>query len=398
MHVLPWVLPLAWAFVGYAEARPALSADHRAAGRVDRTDHASPMTPTPTGRHDSAALTQGARGRRLAPPGGGTVNGIPCVDRDSFVSLSFHDATVVHSNLGGLGGQCGIKVFDCDENEVTDATPHEMLLRGVGVNNVGPAANDEVIDLRITNTSEYRHWTPNTNGIKRGEDDTSNTDAFAVINLLQPRSVAQGTSQWNRVLTITQFKFEFITGSSQTPLWLQKTYLSFWDYDESLAEEEGEMIMEAIQPDENARLAFTANGTEVEEYPAWTLSDGGFVNATAVYESYREVGASMTEEEVTLLIREANHFLGPSWPTPVLTSGSFGVGGDNPVDPLAPTTLQKQRAVMFMYENVSTFEVRFAIHRCCGKGRNFMIGGFSPLRLEIKSRCGPGFIFYYVLP
>ena len=57
--------------------------------------------------------------------------------------------------------------------------------------------------------------------------------------------------------------------------------------------------------------------------------------------------------------------------------------GDNPLDPLAPTTLQKQRAVMFMYENVSTFEVRFAVYRCCGKGRNFMIGGFSPLRLEI---------------
>jgi len=260
-------------------------------------DPASRMTPTPTsGRHESAALKQGAGGRKLQSAEGG----IPCVVGDSFVALNFHDATVVHSNLGGLGGQCGIKVFDCDENEVTDATPHEMLIRGVGVNNVGPAANDEVVDLRITNTSEYKQWTPNWNGIKRGEDDTSNTDAFAVFNLLQPRSVAP---QWNSVLTITQLKFEFITGSSQTPLWLQKTFLSFWDYDESLADEEGENVMEAIQPDENVRRFYTANGTEMEEYPAWTLSDGGFVNATAVYESYREVGASMTEEDLTMALQ-----------------------------------------------------------------------------------------------
>jgi len=104
-------------FTSNAVAVPALSADDKA-DRLYQTDPASPKTPTPTsGHHESAALTQGAGGRKLQSAQGG----IPCVARDSFMGLNFHDATVVHSNLGGLGGQCGIKVFDCDENEVTDS-------------------------------------------------------------------------------------------------------------------------------------------------------------------------------------------------------------------------------------------------------------------------------------
>ena len=307
--------------------------------------------------------------------------------QDSFVDLNFHRATVVHSNLGGLGGQCGVKVFDCDENEVTDYTPHEILIRGLGINNVGPDANGEVIDLRMTNTSEYKQWVRFWNGIKRGDDDTSNTDAFAVINLLQPRSVAQVSSQWSSVLTFTQFKFDFISGASQTPITLERTYLSFWDYDESLSEDDpdgtkGDNIMEAIQPDPQKVTAYwLADGSELEVYPTWAADRGGFVNATALVQSHLEQGTSGASN--VQLAQTAVDGLFNSWSSPVLTSGTFGLGGDNPTDPLAPTMLQKQRAVLFQIDNVSTFELRLAIYRCCGNGRNFLIGGFTQLQFDI---------------
>ena len=51
------------------------------------------------------------------------------------------------------------------------------------------------------------------------------------------------------------------------------------------------------------------------------------------------------------------------------------IGDDNPLHPYDLTRQQQTRAVMAMFELVSTFQVRYAIGACCTTGRNFLFGG-----------------------
>ena len=82
-----------------------------------------------------------------------------CVPRNSFTSLSLDEATLVRSNLGGLGGRCVDRTFcavnkrspefiangGCPTNHIfhvrwnetceepqTAATPRNLYLRGIG--------------------------------------------------------------------------------------------------------------------------------------------------------------------------------------------------------------------------------------------------------------------------
>ena len=103
-----------------------------------------------------------------------------CTPRDSYTNLTFDNAHLVLSNLGGQGGRCvdtcytdPVRCFTwnefCDEQQPTANAPDaggvmgnmHILFRDVGT------VNGQSIWLRITNESEYRAWNPRHNGVKR---------------------------------------------------------------------------------------------------------------------------------------------------------------------------------------------------------------------------------------
>ena len=57
-------------------------------------------------------------------------------------------------------------------------------------------------------------------------------------------------------------------------------------------------------------------------------------------------------------------------------------------DPYLLVDLQKRRSIMAEFNQVSSFQVRYAIG-CCTTGRNFLFGGEVPpsLLLEPRSLC-----------
>ena len=96
-----------------------------------------------------------------------------CTPPDSFVFIDFDGASVARSNLGGQGGRC-TDYSQCDEIYDAPTTPHEIILKDVGINVMsaryhpsGIASSGEPVDLRITNTTEYHGWNTPLNGIKR---------------------------------------------------------------------------------------------------------------------------------------------------------------------------------------------------------------------------------------
>ena len=159
-----------------------------------------------------------------------------CVPPDAFVQLHMHNARIVRSNLGGQGGLCSRNASDCDEPYNNVTTPHNILIRNIGLNVMsgyhqpaGAISGGEVVDLLITNLTTYRSWAPNENGlvVKNGVNE------FAQINLLAPRR-AQQTNSWNTEMTFVELKFEFVTMNSTTgalrPLPLGRIFLTFHDF------------------------------------------------------------------------------------------------------------------------------------------------------------------------
>jgi hypothetical protein len=159
-----------------------------------------------------------------------------CVPPDAFVQLHMHNARIVRSNLGGQGGLCSRNASDCDEPYNNVTTPHNILIRNIGLNVMsryhqpaGAISGGEVMDLLITNLTTYRSWAPNENGlvVKNGVNE------FAQINLLAPRR-AQQTNSWNTEMTFVELKFEFVTMNSTTgalrPLPLGRIFLTFHDF------------------------------------------------------------------------------------------------------------------------------------------------------------------------
>lgn len=85
---------------------------------------------------------------------------LPCSPRDSFLPIYFDAATLVRSNLGGIGGRCGV-------DGACEMTPDEIEAAGhrdIYIRSVGHLADGSPIDLRITNESEFRSWRPDLNG------------------------------------------------------------------------------------------------------------------------------------------------------------------------------------------------------------------------------------------
>ena len=286
-----------------------------------------------------------------------------CEAPSSFVRVEFFDGAVLaRSNLGGQGGRCSALDL-CDEVQ-SSTTPHEILIRDVGVNEIASQYNEgrrtlqEPIDLRITNTTEYHGWNTNVNGITRRSQERY--ASFGVINLLGPRLPSQSGYSWNSEFTFVELKFEFLTRTASawsaavthTPITLRRTFLTFYDFDS------GPSSAEAIQVEPTVAAELIPSPSELERFPTW-----------ADFAGEQKIAAFFP----TLVSRTRLE----AWASLVTAATRRGVGGDNPLDSYRLTAVQTNRSLMVRLENTSEFRVRFAIGSCCTTGRNFLIGGYS---------------------
>jgi hypothetical protein len=146
-----------------------------------------------------------------------------CQPHNSFTRVSFDDAHLVRSNLGGLGGMCTADPDKCtaDVSGSSSSSEDDIYISGVGV-----SASGESIDMRISNETEYRAWKAAINGIKQTGSDVESSGYFAVINLLAPREASSG-SYWHETLTFVQLRYSFVGSSSGLPILLDRTFLTF---------------------------------------------------------------------------------------------------------------------------------------------------------------------------
>ena len=276
---------------------------------------------------------------------------VACMERDSFTPVGFDIATLVRSNLGGMGGRCTTEGL-CVEPQ-TASTPHEIYYQTVGVTRSG-----EPIDMRITNQSEYRGWNIRLNGIKKNSKG-SQTGYFGVVNLLGPRSTDQSgppETQWNTEFTYVELRFTFIGRNSGAPVTIDRTYMTFYDFDTGRPEFDGsDTQIEVMQVGPEASNTYTATPSEIRQFGTWQA----FLQPSA----YATFSANSPQ----------------NWVTPVNVASTYGTGRDNPADPYDLTSVQAARSVMAEFVSVSTFQVRFAISACCTTGRNFLFAGYSRL-------------------
>ena len=205
----------------------------------------------------------------------------------------------MRSNLGGQGGPCST-ANTCDE-DFSEATPHDLYLRNVGVDTLGAR---DVIDLRVTNVTEYHAWNANLNGLRFAADGPYG--AFGIINLLGPRSSDQPGYIWNAHFTFVELRFEFLTRNTRlAPLRLRRTYMSLYDLDTGYPSFFQTQV-EAVQANEQARLE-VGPSTELELYEKWSdiIDDDDLISFFPTQEARASLDA---------------------WPTSVVLATSYGVG------------------------------------------------------------------------
>jgi hypothetical protein len=204
--------------------------------------------------------------------------GVRCLPRGmAYTNITFDNAVLVQSNLGGQGGRCVTRYNSaadvttswrdlCLEAQPgvnhTDApfVPHvppspgrwgnqHVLLQNLGVKQTydgnGVVTRSDQLWLLISNESEYRAWNPRPNGVKRTSWGTM-TGSFGAINLLGPRSSTSRPANkfWHSEVTIVQLRYNFVTEKSAgsyysdstgarglRPLDVGRIIFSFWDVD-----------------------------------------------------------------------------------------------------------------------------------------------------------------------
>ena len=134
--------------------------------------------------------------------------------------LSFQDATVIWSNLGGLGGQPGTSGHD--------GTPSNTVAPSIRYGNVGrttvEATNTIIeLDLEISNLTAYNAYNTGNNGIKEAAE--GDRPSFAVINLLSPRQ--------HETTQSTKLRFTILDHATGQPVALPRTFFTFFDLDEA---------------------------------------------------------------------------------------------------------------------------------------------------------------------
>lgn len=262
----------------------------------------------------------------------------PCIERLAGVdttTLDFANAEVVYSNLGGPGPPSG-----------GEGPPSGMRL-----GNVGTLSDGTVIDLEVTNTSQYRAWVSSASGL--------NPNKFGVVNLRAPG--------------IVDLRFTFLNAATNAPLVLPRTHISFYDFDQDGRLPNGWQndVRECMQARGGITGTTLTANTQIEEYQ---LDANALIGGTPHENTYvRTIIAALGAENVWDTSDEAT--------TGLFCSTQDGAGPDNPTSPRALTRLQRSRSVMLTIEGVSSFEVRVSARarswQRAATGRNFLFAGNS---------------------
>jgi hypothetical protein len=237
--------------------------------------------------------------------------------------------------LGGLGGRCNQDPSLCTSGAPSALTQPDILIRNVA----SAFENGEQLDLHISNESEYRGWNVNLNGIKRVVSGAS-SGHFCVVNLLAPRAV--GTRRyWHDRLTFADIRYTFVAAATGAARVVGRTLLTFYDFD--------------------AGREVNANGVRVatECIKVRGAADMSLNPATEIVND-----APIDDHSLELSASWAG------WEAETIYCGSqYGVGADNPLNPLTLTPLEVSRAILIELRNVSSLLVRFAVYGCCATVR-----------------------------
>ena len=204
-----------------------------------------------------------------------------CVGKDSFTPLSFDEATLVRSNLGGMGGRCWLDIGNstglCADDTAPSATsPRELYFSTLGADRI----TGDKIDLRITNLTEYRWWSKKWNGIKRIEVDGT-VGYFGAVNLRGPRSLSQSGDTWDSEFTMVELKYEFVNQRTSDPYVIDRTYMSFYDFDTGEAKFAGSETQVEVMQMDPAATSLMRRGLRICIHVYVNQAQGGGENSRA---------------------------------------------------------------------------------------------------------------------
>ena len=149
------------------------------------------------------------------------------------MALSFDNATLVGSNLGGIGGQ---------------GAPDALTPPVIRYHNVGRRADGAVIDLEVRNLTAYRAFAARNNGLK-----AQDAGSFGVINL-KAADVAGSSS-------FVELRFSFLDATTDAPVTLPRTHVTFYDFDNSKFG-----IRECMQVNGGVLEQAITDSTELEQF------------------------------------------------------------------------------------------------------------------------------------
>ena len=130
------------------------------------------------------------------------------------MDVNFDNASVIHSNLGGLGGQSGL---------VHDGQPSTSFAPTILI---GDVAYDPVtrtrVNLEISNLTQYAAFGITNNGVKAKDNGS-----FGVVNLLGPNT--------DRTYNNVALRFSFLNAETGAPYPIHRTFITFYDLDDSVS-------------------------------------------------------------------------------------------------------------------------------------------------------------------
>lgn len=159
-----------------------------------------------------------------------------------------------------------------------------------------------------------------------------------------PRSSAQRPHSqfWNEHFTTVQLRYEFISSANYRSLTLDRTYLTFYDFDAGHSQVVGATpAMEIVQIGTQAIAVELPTDTELVRRTSWS-----------------QIGLS------SQALAMAHRMPTGGWESPILYATAYGTGHDNPMEPYAVTELQSRRSFIAMLEATSFLQVRYAIGAC----------------------------------
>lgn len=164
----------------------------------------------------------------------------------------------------------------------------------------------------------------------------------------------------------TQLSFNFVAANTMRPVNIN-THMTFYDLDEGWSG-----IRECTQIRGSGAAA-----TRVTVSPSTELERFDFepnAPADTLPPTVQDIlSLATSNENVTDFIWSSADPMA----TPLLCSGQRGFGEDNPDNPANLTEQQVSRAIMYSFDSVSTFDVRFSLSGGTGgTGRNLLFAGY----------------------